>query len=314
VAKEAKRSLHLLRSRGVEVPEAPRPAAPAPATLPAEPPLAALASGVDGRGERAVWLPRTLPGRGVEVAQAILGDDRGLLELQVGVLGRKEWRALAKDLLERGAAGGVVEISRERAHAFIAAARALNERTGQRVPDGTDIWLYPLGPAPALPPPGAELVPLSEEEERKALSTSDRLHGLPGFKGWLADQDFLSKVAAKLDEVQVSPLYIDERQRAGQAEHVVSEAVEEYLDPAHREKLAARLLAAGDHLLALGLPEAARSAAAASRALAEGVPGRDIPFARLLVEKPFAQRPPAPTPAESAPLEPSGSSLIIAPR
>ena len=75
---------------------------------------------MDGRGERAIWLPRSLPGRGVEVAQAILSDDRGLMELQVGMLSRKEWRALAKDLAERGAAGGVVEVPRERAHAWIA--------------------------------------------------------------------------------------------------------------------------------------------------------------------------------------------------
>src|SRR5512147_2996675 len=81
VAKEAKRCLHVLKTRGVAVPEVPRPAAPAPPPPPAEAPLLALASTVDGHGERVVWLPRNVPGRGIEVAQAVLSDERGLLSL-----------------------------------------------------------------------------------------------------------------------------------------------------------------------------------------------------------------------------------------
>src|SRR5512146_2438674 len=108
VAKEAKRALHVLKSRGVAVPEPPRPAAPPPATAP-EAPLPAYASAIDGHGERALWLPRALPGKGVEVAQAVISDERGLLELQLRTLGRKEWRMFAKDILVRGAAMGVGE-------------------------------------------------------------------------------------------------------------------------------------------------------------------------------------------------------------
>src|SRR6266511_2784009 len=121
VAKEAKRALHILRTRGVAIPEPPRPAPAASAAAP-EPPLAAYATTIDARGERAVWLPRTIPGKGVEVGQAVLSDERGLLELQIGVVGRKEWRALVKDLVERRAAMGVREIERGRAAALVAAA------------------------------------------------------------------------------------------------------------------------------------------------------------------------------------------------
>src|SRR5512144_2565786 len=55
-AKEAKRGLHLLRARGVAVPEPPRPAPPPPA-VPAEPPLPCYATAPDGQGERALWVP-----------------------------------------------------------------------------------------------------------------------------------------------------------------------------------------------------------------------------------------------------------------
>jgi len=311
VVKEAKRGLHVLKSRGVAVPEVARPPAPAPAPAPAEPQLAALASRLDGHGERAVWLPRAIPGRGVEVGQAVLSDERGLVSLQVGVVGRKEWRSFARGIMERGAAVGVTEVPRERVHAWVAAARRLNEQTGQRVPDGADLWLNGLGLAPEAPAPGAAAPALEGDAEREALAASGALHELPGFRGWFADEDFLRRIAAKLDEVQVSPLYLDERQRDAQLDRVIADAVEEYLDPARRARLAARLLSAADGLMEAGDAASAGRAAAAARALAAGSPGAGIPFARLLVEKAFTRRAAEGEPPEERAAE---SPLIIAPR
>jgi hypothetical protein len=311
VAKEAKRGLHILKTRGVAVPEPPRAPAPAPA-LPAEPPLAAYASAIDGQGERAVWLPRSVPGKGIEIAQAVVSDRQGLVELQVGVVGRKEWRALAKGLLSHGAAMGVGEIDRARAHAIVAAARTLNDRSGQRVPEGADLWLAQLGPA-APPPadPASAFAPLPADEERDALAASAKLHDLPLMKGWLAEEPFLRGVAAKLDEVLVSPLYIDERQRGEQMARVLAEAVETYFDAERRGLVASRLYAVAEHLQERGDPAHAQAAAAAARALAGGAPAEVIPFARLLVEKAFP--PPAPA-APAPPPEAPSSPLIVAPR
>ncbi len=311
VVKEAKRALHVLKTRGVAVPELARAPAPAPAPAPAEPQLAALASRLDGHGERAVWLPRAIPGRGIEVGQAVLSDERGLLSLQVGVVGRKEWRSFARGIMERGAAVGVAEIPRERVHAWIAAARQVNEQTGQRVPDGADLWLNGLGPAPAAPAPGAAAPALEGDAEREALAASGALHELPAFRGWFADEDFLRRIAGKLDEVQVSPLYLDERQRDAQLDRVIADAVEEYLDPARRARLAARLLSAADGLVESGDATSAGRAAAAARALAAGAPGAEIPFARLLVEKAFTRKA---REGEAAADPAAGSPLIVAPR
>jgi hypothetical protein len=313
VVKEAKRCLHVLKTRGVAVPELARPAALPPLPSPAEAPLSALASSVDGHGERVVWLPRGLPGRGIEVGQAVLSDERGLLSLQVGLVGRKEWRSYTRGILERGQSFGVVEVPRERAHAWIAEARQANERTGQRVPDGTDLWLNQLGPAAPAPTPAA-LPPLDDAAEAQALAASGELHALPIFKGWLAEEDFLRWLAGKLDEVQVSPLYIDERQRNAQLDRVIADGVEEYLDPAHREKLARRLGLLADHLVQAGDAATANRAAAVARALAAGKPAGTIPFARLLVEKAFTRKGSAAELPGEEPEAGQGSPLIVAPR
>ena len=234
-----------------------------------------------------------MPGRGVEVAQAVCSDQRGLVELHLGLVGRKEWRAFVKGLLERGAAMGVAELAWGEAHARIAAARALNERSGQRVPDGADQWLGQLGAPPPLADPAAALPPLDAEAERAALAASAALHDLPLLRGWLGEEPFLREVAAALDEVEKSPLALDAGQKAERLRAVVQEAVERYYTPERRARLASRLLEVAAWFARTGHADPSAQAAAAARALArrrpaapgplrraprrEGVPGRAAP-------------------------------------
>lgn len=307
VAKEARRGLHLLKSRGVATPE-PARAAPRPAPEPEAPELPCFASAVDGQGERIVWIARSVPGRGVEVGQAVVSDVLGLLDLRVRLLGRKEFRAFARDLGEKGNAMAVAEIEPGLARWLVAQARGLNEPSGRPLPDGADAWLARLGPVEPPGDPQARFPPLPEEEERAALEGSGALLELPVLRGWLADEEMLRDLARRLDEIAVSPLYLDERQRAQQVARTVADAVEAWLDEPRRRRLAARLLSTAAHLEALGDPPHARTAAAVARAVAAGVPAGRIPFARLLVERAFPAGPSAPGSGPSQP------SLIVAPR
>jgi hypothetical protein len=310
VAKEAKRCLHLLRSRGVAVPQPARPPPPAPAAEP-EPVVPCYASSVDGHGERAVWLARSVPGKGIEVAQAVVSDVHGVLELQVGVLGRKEYRSFAKDVAARGRTMGIVEVERELALALVADARRRNDAAGKPPPDGTDAWLARLGPARPLSDPSAELPELPPEEEQAAVADGARLHDLPLLRGWLADEDALRALAQKLDEIAVSPLYLDDRQRAEQSVRTVAEALRSYFDDGERRaRWASRLGTVAAHLARSGDAVHARIAGASARALARGDDPARIPFARMLVEKAFP--PEAATP--SPPATGAGEPLIVAPR
>jgi hypothetical protein len=313
VAKEARRGLHVLKTRGVAVPEPSRPSAAPPPRV-EEPPLPAFASAIDGRGERAVWIPRNVPGRGIEVGQAVISDVAGLLELQIGVLGRKEYRAFVKGLFDRGGAMALAELERERAKALVAAARARNDAKATRVPDGADRWLSALGPATPLPDPADRFPPLDPESERAAIAESAKLHELPPLRSWLADETLLRELAARLDEISVSPLYVDERQRADGVADAIARAVDRVLEGERRELLAARLFDVADHLSRSGDEPSARSAAAVARTIHGGAAPGDVPFVRGLVEKAF---PPATTAEPTAPAVPAPASpggLIVAPR
>jgi len=308
LAKDAKRGLHLLRSRGVPVPEPERAPAPAPAPPPEEA-FPCFASSIDGHGERAVWIARNVPGRGVEVGQAVVSDVLGLLELQVGVLGRKEFRTFGRDIGARGSAMGVAEVDPAAARAWVAAARRLNDASGRRVPEGADAWLGRLGQPGPPPEPGARVAPPSPEEERRALAASGELHALPMLRGWLADEDLLRDLARKLDGIAASPAPGGERTAADPAAAdpaaaAMAEAVAAWLDGPRRQRLAARLLAVADHLVALADPAHAAMAAAAARALRAGEPGEAIPFARILVEKAFPGRAAGASPERPAPPPP----------
>lgn len=311
VAKEGKRMLYLLRTRGMAVPEAPRSAPPPPLPSP-EVLFPCYVSALDGHGERALWISRSVPGKGVEIGQAVLSDRKGLIELHLGMLGRKEYRAFGRDLLDRGRGMGVVELDRELAKGLAASARALNESSGNPPPAGADAWLAGLGPAAPPPDPAARFPALPDAEERAAVEASGKLHELPLVRGWLADEEALRALARKLDEIGVSSLYLDERQRREAAARAVADAVTAHFDGAHRALWSSRLFALADHLERGGDPGSARLAAASARALRAGTPAEQVPFARLLVEKAFPGTPPPDPPP--APTTASGPLLVTPPR
>ncbi|HET8724656.1 MAG TPA: hypothetical protein VFM53_10685 [Anaeromyxobacteraceae bacterium] len=293
LSKEAKRFLHILKAKGVQVPEPPR-AAPPPPPQPAEEVFPCYASSIDGQGERAVWVSRNVPGRGVEVGQAVVSDTQGLLELQVGVLGRKEYRTFGREIAERGRAMGVGEIDPGEARWIVAEARKRNAVSGRTAPEGADAWLARIGPGAAPADPAQAFPPLEPAEEAAAVTASAELHALPMLKGWLADEAMLRALAARLDEIGASREHADEAARAARLAEATLAALESWLDEACRARLATRLHDVAAHLRAIGIADRAVQAAAVARALAAGTPGAGIPFVRQMVEKAFPARGAAP--------------------
>jgi hypothetical protein len=140
------------------------------------------------------------------------------------------------------------------------------------------------------------------------VEASGELHALPLLRGWLAEEEELRALARKLDEIAVSPLYVDDRQRAEQAARAIADAVEAAFAGERRSRWATRLFGVAAHLAEGGDEAHARQAAAAARALARGDSPSRVPFARLLVEKAFPSVAPPEASADPA------SSLIVSPR
>src|SRR5260370_27215461 len=120
LAKEAKRELHRLKQKGVDVAELKPQGESLLRPLPEAEAPACYASSIDAYGERAVWWSR--PARqGVEGGQVVASDVKGILAVDALALSRRSWREFVKRLPRQGV-GSTAEISREHAGQLIAEA------------------------------------------------------------------------------------------------------------------------------------------------------------------------------------------------
>ncbi len=303
VAKEAKRELQRLRSRGVDVGEVARSGAPLVKPPPPVPEPASYVSSLDGFGERAVWFARLLPG-GIAVVQAIVSDTRGLVQVDVLSLGRRSYRAFAASL----PSGGPVlcaEVTRDHARILIAEALAKTETLGLALPRGYTSATGILGSLPEkVASPARERFADAAATLEEGASVLEH----PLFSSWIPDEDSLRQVATRVDEIAVSQLYIDEVQREQAVEEAVTKAAENYFTMEHRRLYAGRLFEQAFVLAANQLTDVAARAVAVARALESDASWSSIPFTRALFARPFAKSVAPHEPSSEAP-----SSLLVAP-
>lgn len=279
LARLARKALYRLRSRGVSIPESPRAAPPeAPRPAPTPEALPALASVVTGRGERALVLGRVLRG-GVEMAQALLSDEQGVLQLQLQEASRGAWRRVIKDGLEQG---GAVELPQHEAATLLAEAAGLNLRAHTPFPEGLDVALRHFGVQPQLEP--TTLPPPEPEDVRRALE-GDVLHETPELAAWLPPESITQRLLAKLDEVVVSPLALSDVQRQDQLQGAVRAVTREYFSPDVSRRYALRLWRMADFFERSGRPREADIARGEARRLFHGADQPASRFAEHLFEK-----------------------------
>ncbi len=282
VAKAARRALYQLRSAGVQVaergraPEAPPPAAPA-----APEALQAFASLPDGTGQRALLIARPVRG-GVEVAEALVSDELGLLSISLAEMSRSAWRKLARTLeMER-----LLPLSAGDARALLAEAVRRNLASHTPFPTDSDVALRHLGVEVAT----GELPPLPPPEDSDAALTveSGALHREPELAGWLPPESELKRLALRVDELRTSPLALSPEQQAEALRERIRSQAEEFFDPPHRRLYARRLWTVAEALERRGAEHLARVARATARRLFHGSPGLFPPFAEQLFGKVLA--------------------------
>jgi hypothetical protein len=305
IGKAARRALHLLRSRGVEVGEAPAVlAAPSALPKPEEAAEPCRTTPVDGFGDRALWIPLKRA-QGFDLFELILSDERGMVEAHRVEVSRKQLRAHFAALPQGGV--GVYEIPRERAADLVAQALTLGGDP-RAVTEARQLLERLGGGDPAKAASVSAAAPAAPEDTQR-LAEAGALFDEPEARTFVPAEELLREVAGKLDEIDVSPLLLDERQKTDRRQHVLDQAVETYFTPERRARYARRLFELCDLWTAEGRSTAAARAAATARQLTGSGAILENPFARRMFHRVFGPVPGAEKPAQ--PEAPAKGGLIL---
>lgn len=315
LAKQARRGLHLLRSRGVAA-EIPRPAAQPKVAQAPEAEVPSLASVAIRDGERVIWYVRPYLEGGMEVCQAQLTERDGMVTFQIGNPSRRQWREAEQQIT----ADPLLAIARIPS----SYARWLIEEGWQR---GVDAGRTPPREyaearhqldRPIAPPrhPALDAV-----EGILASGSRDRVLDLPETRSWIPDEEVAKKAYLELEQLLVSQLMVDERQRREQALAIVRRAAAEALAGPWRARLSRRLLDTA-HIIAClprretakGPPRDPLADAALCVAAAAEVADRTLPEGAAAVARGLFERMLPPDEPDDADLPPAtAGGLIISP-
>jgi hypothetical protein len=278
LAKAAKKALYRLRSKGVAVPEAPRPE-PEPTRAPEAETWPCLATSITKEGKRGLILVRPLRGGGLETAQVVFSDELGVLELTLTEATRSSYRKRIKEATEPRYA---VELSREEAAALLAEAAAINLRTRTPFPQDLEPTLRHHGVQPATTEP---TLPTPEPEDVKGVMEGHSLHETMEIEAWIPPEPELRKVVQKAEEIAHSPLALTAAQREEQTLQAVRALARAFFTPERRKLYGLRLWRMADFFERTGRADPARIARAEARRLFHGPEEPFSRFAEALFEK-----------------------------
>jgi hypothetical protein len=286
--KALKRSLHLLKTRGVPVPEdlLPRVEA-APLRAPGRSPALAYVSQVLGNGERYVILegPKEVLGGNFLVSR--VSDREGIRECHLLSIKRAQRQEFWAHFQEQGLA--------ELATPPPAYAVRLLEEAHELKPDAEGGSRYrslkprifqEWGPPEDAPDLEVLLPPLNPGEQSRLLDQSRDLALNPLFHSWLPGPEEITPWLQKLREVQETPLVLSDQQRQARVGDLVEDAVQALYPLGERDFWRRRLLAMAYFLDLQGRAPEARLAQAAAQDLAGDSRGRvagENPFLKALV-------------------------------
>jgi hypothetical protein len=313
LAKEAKRELQRLKQRGVQVAALEMQGAPVVRPVPEAEPTPCWASSIDSYGERAVWWTRPYR-NGVEVVQAVVSDVRGVIAVDRLILARKQFKQFLARLPKLGPVSSA-EVSRDHARALIASSAEAGSRNGFAPPPTYAEALASLGHAPEVPEvsPGAA-IDFGDDGELPHQLAGGALFSDPLFSAWIPEEEALRHAALKVEEVAMSQLYIDEKQRGAAFERALVDAAEAYFTPERRALYMQRLYEMAHVLKSDGRLDAARTSVAVARALSSPE-GAQNPFCTALFSHALESlmKPRPPEASEGAPAAPAEASRLITP-
>jgi len=292
VRKEAKRCLHRLRSRGldVELPSGSGPSVLDRVVEIEEKPLPCYLSPVSAAGTRMVLMARYAQG-GVAVHQGEWDDQDGLVQFAGGTIGRNRYRQMAQEMASEGEQG-LLEISYAEARLHFARAAERCRAAGKAPPDEYLQVSGDLGDVDesAAPQNAGALFPRDGIDDLEGpADQAEELHELPEFADWLPDDETIQAIDDKIKEVEAGQLTINDQQRIEQVERAIDAGVEVMLgDPERLQRYHQRLMENAAYLERTGRQDQAHLAAAAAwQLLEESFEPRQSRFFDKLIKKVF---------------------------
>ena len=283
--KAVRRTLFRLGQRGIAVPAA--TTAPAPRPL-GDADIEGFVSGVDGHGDRIVWLVKAQAGGGTLVVAAELNEPDGLRAVRLLETTRKQLRE-TRARLEREAGLGLVPADWRALDALL-----LEGQDRARAPERSRDWRRLRGrittdpPAAAAELRSARVAPPGDAEVAGLASAAPALLDDPEFRSWWPAPEALQPFLDELTALRESPLVLAPAQQEERVRAVLERAAAVLFPPA----VTARRLEATAFVLAeSGRVAAARQALATARLLRERAGlGGDVPLVTALVQQAIGAR------------------------
>lgn len=269
-SKDARRALYRFGQRGVVAPPAPGDSAPAPRWMAS--PLEGWVSGIDGRGDRLVWIVRAQPSGGLLVLTAILNEPAGLRDVTLAELSRKSLRRMQDDLRARhhvrmqtadgGYCDALVAQGYERARAA-GTAEAVGEYPTLRA------RMTSHAPAPLEPPLIARVAPEALTATAAAAHGAQLLDEID-FITWTLEREVLAPCLAEIAAARESPLVLSRPQQEERVQAALAHARRELFAGDRTVVYRRRLEEMAYVLHASGRRDLAGVAAATATRLAQG--------------------------------------------
>ena len=291
----ARKALHRLRQRGVEIPDAPPGAAGAGgrsagervrmAAAQAEDVPISRATAPDGTGAAAAWLVR--PGGrsgGLRVAQVVYSEEEGVEEIAIHRLTRSEWRRMWTAMSdERQVLVG--DLPAWEVASWLRPALQSDPKSRQARMRVTE--LRELVAELPEPPEGPATVYglLGEDpDDGEADGAIDLLEIRP-LSRWIPDVAAMQAVLDELEEADRSVLELTEQQKLERTAGIIDKAVDAWADAPTRALMRVRMERVARLLVARGEEDSARRVLAGIRAMARTDSASDLPWLREMMAK-----------------------------
>lgn len=265
--KSARRVLHRLASKGVvpAVPEVVRPEAPSPRAAAV---YKALASPIDGAGNRGIWFAFHRGGE-LDFVSLLLNDERGVGDAFVRDSSVQRFDRDSRQLLEDKEFPWI-EMPPDYCRHLVEVAHRRNASSSTPLPVEYLAWHDKISRAEAPYDQPIIYSVMSAAEVRwepRYLDNSGNLFDLDLFKGWILDKDELGEFVQQKLSAERSGLVLAGVSGEARNRMVGERAIQTLFDARRREVYKGRLEEMSYVLWKLGRLEAARQALAAAMAL-----------------------------------------------